>query len=436
MRVTPLAQRLRPQQIDQLVGLEELIRTSVLQSVLTGNSPPNLLFWGPPGCGKTTLARIIGDTLELDFVHLSAVQVGVKEVRKFLGGDAGAQGGLFAQQQRLIFLDEIHHFNKSQQDTLLRELEEGRIFLIGATTENPSFALNRALLSRLAVVVLPAANEESLLEALRRALDDPRGLNSEYSAQPEVLEQIAHSAAGDFRQAFNLLEQLAGQAKATGTTELSKKLLDELLVSNPLSYDRGGDRHFDMISALIKSLRGSDPDAALFWLAAMYEAGADPLYLARRMLIFASEDVGNADPQALQVALAAHQAFERLGRAEGWIPLAQAATYLATAPKSNAAYSAYKKARTAVTEAGQFEVPWHLRNKPTALLKELAESQQERPYRYPHDEPYGYAAGEPYFPEGLQPAEPWYQPVERGHEKILRERLTFLRRLDKTDDRG
>lgn len=443
----PLAERVRPRTRADLVGMEALLGEGVLAAVLSGDLPPNLLLWGPPGSGKTTLARVIASELDLPFVQRSATDTGVKQIREIMAATAeprmAAHGSrtstaqLFAAapaRPTLLFLDEIHHFNKTQQDVLLKDVEEGRLFLIGATTENPSFSLNSALLSRLTTVVLPAADELQLKRALKRALTHPQGLAGRFRLDEEVWDRLIGASGGDLRVALSMLEQVTGVAASEGREQVSAADVATTLRRNPVQYDRKGDNHYDAISAFIKSMRGSDPDAALYWLAYMYEAGEDPLFLARRMIIFASEDVGNSDPQALTVAVNAHAAYERVGRAEGWIPLAQAATYLATAPKSNASYTAYKSAAEMIRQHGtRPDVPWHLRNKPTRLLRELAESQGGLPYEYPHDYEYGYAPRVEYLPPEVlrRKRESWYSPTDRGHEKVIGERLRFFRKLDK-----
>ena len=444
----PLAERVRPRTRADLVGMETLLGEGVLAAVLSGDLPPNLLLWGPPGSGKTTLARVIADELQIPFVQRSATDSGVKQIREIVAasgeprvasrGSRTSTAQLFAEspssRSTLLFLDEIHHFNKTQQDVLLKDVEEGRLFLIGATTENPSFSLNSALLSRLTTVVLPAADELQLKCALERALAHPQGLAGRVTLDDAVWDRLIGASGGDLRVALSMLEQVSGVAASESRERVTAQDVATALRRNPVQYDRKGDNHYDAISAFIKSMRGSDPDAALYWLAYMYEAGEDPLFLARRMIIFASEDVGNSDPQALTVAINAHAAYERVGKAEGWIPLAQAATYLATAPKSNASYAGYKAAAEQIRQHGtRPDVPWHLRNKPTRLLRELAESQGGLPYEYPHDHEYGYVPRAQYLPEEVlrRKRESWYKPSDRGHEKVIGERLRFFRKLDK-----
>ncbi len=440
---SPLAQRMRPRSVADLVGLDDIVQHGPVHAVLSGQVAPNLLFWGPPGCGKTTLARIIADSLNVPFTLMSAVEVGVADLRKILPGqkhrNKTASPSLFpgdvfvSQSSQLLFLDEIHHFNKSQQDILLKDLEDGNIFLIGATTENPSFNLNAALLSRLTVVTLPAAGEVVTMEVLKKALTSPQGINNGVQVDDPTLEQISTLAGGDLRNALTLLDQVCAAAHSQQKSTVDSQDITEMLKNNPMQYDRAGDAHYDAISAFIKSLRGSNADASLYWMAYMYEAGEDPLYLARRLVIFASEDIGNADPQAMTVALNAYQAYERLGRDQGWIPMAQAVTYLATAPKSNASYVAYKKAAATVRQKSRTtDVPWHLRNKPTKILKELAAKMDAEAYRYPHEEEFGFAAGVTYMPPAIVASqeEAWYQPVDRGFERTIRKRIEFFTQLE------
>lgn len=439
---TPLAHRVRPHKFEELIGAQNW-RDGPLQAILSGAVPPNLILWGTPGCGKTTLALAIARSLGLQWEQRSAVEVGVKEVRNLIDlSRQGLEQSLLGKAQpMIIFLDEIHHFSRSQQDVVLRALEEGSIYLIGATTENPSFKLNAALLSRTLVVHVDRPSDEMMRDVIKRAWHAMK-------LPAEILDQRAEDkiildASGDYRHALSVLERVIGMAQigsgGPGGKEIGKitdELLAQAIVSGPLAYDRDGDAHYDAISALIKSMRGSDPDAALYWLAYMYEAGEDALYLARRILIFASEDIGNADPVALQTALSAYQAYERLGRDQGWIPLAQAVTYCATAPKSNAAYVGYKRAAKAVAAGAKHtDVPWHLRNKPTKILKELAATMGADPYQYPHDFPMGYAPNVSYLPPNISAnkGESWYEPSDRGHEKLIRQRIEYLQGLDNKD---
>jgi putative ATPase len=421
---------MRPRSIEEVLGQDEVLGPGrPLRRSLEGGDLPSLLLWGPPGTGKTTIARLLAELAGYRFVGLSAVLVGVKEIREVV---EEARAGRNAGSRTLLFLDEIHRFNKGQQDALLPHVESGTVTLVGATTENPSFQVNSALLSRLLVLRLEALGEDALRAIVRRALADAEnGLG-----QPPVhLEAAAEdlllrSSQGDARRALNLLEAATRAAPAEDPGEgpgparrVDRKLLAETLQSPTLYHDAQGDWHHDVVSALIKSLRGSDPDAALYWLARMVEAGEDPLFIARRLVIFASEDVGNADPEALRLALAAKDSVHFVGMPEGWIPLAQAVVYLATAPKSNASYAAYLRARADVQRLGNLPVPLHLRNAPTRLARSLGHGEG---YLYPHDHP-GAVVDQTYLPEALS-GRTYFQPGRFGFEKVIAERLAWWKR--------
>lgn len=430
-RPAPLADRMRPRNLGEFLGQEAVAGPgTALQRSLAAGSLPSLLFWGPPGSGKTSLARLLADTAGCLFVNLSAVTAGVKEVREVIqAAETHRAGG----RRTLLFLDEIHRFNKAQQDALLPHVESGVITLVGATTENPAFQVNSALLSRLLVLRLEPLGDGVITELMGKALaDDARGLGK-YGAvlQQKALEMLLRAALGDARRALNILETTV---VATPPGEDGKRVIDaeavgRTLQSPTLYHDADGDWHYDVVSALIKSLRGSDPDAALYWLARMVEAGEDPLFIARRMVIFASEDVGNADPQALTVALSVKDSVHFVGMPEGFIPLAQGVVYLATAPKSNSSYIAYKRAREDVKKFGNLPVPAHLRNAPTKLAKSMGHGEG---YLYPHDDPDSVVA-QTYFPDELK-GSVYFRPGGFGFEKTIAERLAWWKR--KREEKG
>jgi putative ATPase len=409
----PLADLIRPESWEAFEGVELLDRSLVRLIREEKRCPCSLIIWGPPGSGKTTLAKLVGESIEGRFVEISAVLSGVKDVREIVEAAAVESG------PTLLFVDEIHRFNKSQQDAFLPHIERGTILLIGATTENPSFYLTQALLSRCRVVQLKPLSEKALREIIDRgaahyggAMDDAaRGM-------------ILSASAGDARRALNVVELLFDCLKEGQSRTLSGVNVQETLSqSGVLLYDRNGDEHYALISAFIKSLRGSDADAALYWGFRMLESGEDPRFLLRRMMIFASEDIGNSDPRALQIALTTSEAFDRIGFPEGKIPIAQCITYLATAPKSNRSYVAMHRALEAIRRHPNAAVPLHLRNAPTGLMKELGIGMG---YQYPHDAERGYVAGVEYLPTSVE-GTPFYEPSERGYEKNISERLKMLK---------
>ncbi len=428
----PLAERLRPRTIDDVIGQPQLLGDGKpLRVAFASHRPHSMILWGPPGVGKTTLARLMAGAFDADFIALSAVLAGVKDIR-----DAVARAGLTRAQsgrRTIVFVDEVHRFNKSQQDAFLPHVESGLFVFIGATTENPSFEVNGALLSRAAVYVLTSLDDDDLGALIDRALVDPvapelHGVAFVASARKTLIA----SADGDARKLLNNLEIVVRAATAargvpSGAAPIDDALLARALSENLRRFDKGGDAFYDQISALHKAVRGSHPDASLYWFCRMLDGGADPRYLARRMIRMASEDIGLADPRALRVTLDAADVYERLGSPEGELALAEAVVYLACAAKSNAVYTAYGAARAFVKQDGSRPVPPHLRNAPTQLMKDLGFG---KAYRYAHDEPDAYAAGEHYLPDGM--AEPgWYAPVPRGLEAKIRERLAHLRELDR-----
>jgi putative ATPase len=424
---TPLADRMRPRSFDELVGQPQLFTPgSPLALMRDGRHLASVILWGPPGTGKTTLARLVATTAGVFFVAFSAVLSGVKEVRETM--ERATLERKRSGRPTLLFVDEIHRFNKAQQDAFLSYVEKGDIVLIGATTENPSFEVNAALLSRMRVVVLQSLGVADLVVLIERALGDrERGLRGEYAAGPGALELIAASADGDARRALNTLELAAasvGAAPQGGPALISVEVVKQALARRHLRYDRAGEEHFNLISALHKSLRDSDPHAGLYWLARMLAAGEDPLYVARRLVRFASEDVGNADPQALPLAVAAFQAYHQLGTPEGELALAQCAVYLATAPKSNAVYVGLQKAMAEVEESGSLPPPLVIRNAPTGLMKELGYG---RGYRYAHDEQ-GGIADQQHLPDELV-GKRFYEPTGAGQEAAIAARMKDWERL-------
>ncbi len=429
----PLADRMRPRSLEEVLGQDHLLGDGKpLRRSIAAQELPSLLFWGPPGTGKTSLARLLADLTGYRFVPLSAVMAGVKDVREVTAKAAeyARDGG-----RTLLFLDEIHRFNKTQQDALLPHVESGTVTLVGATTENPSFQVVSPLLSRLLVLRLEPLGDDAVRDIVRRALADPhRGLGSLRASVPEdTMDLLLRSSQGDARRALNLLESaaLTAQPQPDGSRPLTRKHLAEVLQSPTLYHDATGDWHYDVVSALIKSLRGSDPDAALYWLARMVEAGEDPLFVARRLVIFASEDVGNADPAALRVALDAKDAVHFVGMPEGFIPLAQATVYLATAPKSNASYAAYLRARADVVRMGNLPVPLHLRNAPTRLAREMGHGDG---YLYPHDDPEG-VADQAYLPDPLL-GRSYFRPGRFGFEREIAKRIEWWRARRQDRRRG
>ncbi|HEY3327482.1 MAG TPA: replication-associated recombination protein A [Novimethylophilus sp.] len=419
----PLAERLRPKTLDEVVGQSHLLGPGKpLRMAFESGRLPSMILWGPPGVGKTTLARMMAHTVDAEFIPLSAVLSGVKDIREAV---ERARHTLQQSGRRtILFVDEVHRFNKAQQDAFLPFVESGLLTFIGATTENPSFEVNSALLSRAQVFVLSALSEQELGILFERALElESDGL----TAAPDVCEQILAYADGDARRLFNFVEQLFNAAHAASVNDIDAEFLNSTLASKLRRFDKGGEAFYDQISALHKSVRGSNPDAALYWFLRMLDGGADPLYLGRRIVRMATEDIGLADPRAQTMALEACQIYERLGPPEGELALSNAVIYLAVAAKSNAAYMAYNKMKAFVGQDKSRSVPLHLRNAPTKLMKELGYG---KTYRYAHDEPEAYAAGEQYFPDDMQPMR-CYEPTPRGLEGKIGEKLAHLRELDR-----
>jgi putative ATPase len=415
---------MRPRTLDELVGQTHLLASGKpLRQAIEADRPHSMIFWGPPGTGKTTLARLLASYSGAHFLRLSAVLSGVKDIRDAVAEAKAVRAG--EGRGTILFIDEVHRFNKSQQDAFLPHVEDGTLIFIGATTENPSFELNSALLSRARVYVLRPLEVHDLEQVVDRALADrEQGLGARgLRLPPEQRRQIAEAADGDARRALNLLELAVDLTEGDAITA---KTIAEVIAGHVRRFDKGGDVFYDQISALHKSVRGSAPDAALYWLARMIDGGCDPLYVTRRVVRMASEDIGNADPRALELALNAWEVQERLGSPEGELAIAQAVVYMACAAKSNAVYTAWNAALEDVRSSGSLEVPLHLRNAPTRLMKELGYG---RRYRYAHDEPEAYAAGETYFPDGIGGPR-YYRPVERGLEIRIREKLAHLRELD------
>ena len=434
----PLAARVRPTSLGEIFGQGHLLSEGKpLRVMIESGRLHSLIFWGPPGTGKTTLARLVAEVSDAHWISLSAVLSGVRDIRSAMDE---AQQLKSQGRVTVLFVDEVHRFNKSQQDAFLPFVEDGTVIFMGATTENPAFELNNALLSRARIYKLESLDAQSLEQILARAMvraelpgasAEPQGSGQDQepsaSAEEGVLATIAHTADGDARLALNILEIALSHAS---DARLTKEGLKQVLGSQYRRFDQSGDLFFDQISALHKSVRGSDPDAALYWFARMLDGGCDPLYVARRVVRMASEDIGNADPRALAIALNAWDVQSRLGQPEGELAIAQAITYLSVAAKSNAVYRAWKRALQAVAEAGSLEVPIHLRNAPTGLAKSLGHGAE---YRYAHDEPHGFSPGQRYFPSGLD-AERYYEPTDRGLEQKIKEKLAYLRNLNDQAD--